>query len=110
MLDEVKKMEQQLLEQEKFFRKQSEDARRDPNQNFATNDIRRKELELARERGEKIVQLKTQRDKLERERSRILNDLDNVKAGNIRRNDAARLAGESMRNLGSIEDFRADKF
>lgn len=60
-----------------------------------------------------MVSLKAQRDKLERERSRILEDLDKVKNGNIsgiRRNDAARFAGESMRNLGSIEDFRSDKF
>lgn len=55
MMDEVKKMEQQLLEQEKFFRKQKETSERDPNAQFAMNDIRRKELDLARERGEKIV-------------------------------------------------------
>ena len=42
-----------------------------------------------------------------------MEDLDKVKQGNlsgIRRNDAARFAGESIRNMGSIEDFRADKF
>jgi len=31
MLDEVKKMEQQLLEQEKYFKRQKENAERDPN-------------------------------------------------------------------------------
>lgn len=83
MMDEVKKMEQQLLEQEKFFKKQKDDASRNPNQQFAMNDLRQKELELARERGEKVVSLKAQREKLERERSRILEDLDKVKSGNL---------------------------
>lgn len=76
-------------------------------------EIRRKELDLAKERGEKIVQIKGQRDRLEKERQRILEDLDKVKSGNIsgiRKNDAARMVGESIRNMGSIEDFRADKF
>ena len=77
------------------------------------NEIRRKELDLAKERGEKIVQIKGQRDRLEKERQRILEDLDKVKSGNfsgIRKNDAARMVGESIRNMGSIEDFRADRF
>lgn len=42
-----------------------------------------------------------------------MDDLDKVKQGNlggIRRNDAARFAGESIRNMGSIEDFRGDKY
>ena len=77
------------------------------------NEIRRKELDLAKERGEKIVQLKGQRERLEKERQRILDDLDKVKQGNlsgIRKNDAARMVGETIRNMGSIEDFRADRF
>jgi hypothetical protein len=55
MMDEVRKMEQQLVEQERFFRKQKESADRDPNKEFATTDIRQKEMNMARERGEKIV-------------------------------------------------------
>jgi hypothetical protein len=50
---------------------------------------------------------------LEKQRQRILDDLDKVKQGNltgIRKNDAARFVGESIKNMGSIEDFRADKF
>ena len=53
-----------------------DDANRDPNKQFAVNDIRQKELELARERGERIVQIKASRDRLENERRRIMNDLD----------------------------------
>ncbi len=55
MMDDIKKMEQQLIEQEKYFKKQKDEASRDPNSQFAINDIRQKELELARERGERIV-------------------------------------------------------
>jgi len=63
------------------------------------NEIRRKELDLAKERGEKIVQLKGQRERLEKERQRILEDLDKVRQGNlsgIRKNDAARMVGETI--------------
>lgn len=76
-------MEQQLVEQEKFFRKQKEGASRDPNKDFMTNEIRNKELEMAKERGQRIVSLKAQRERLEKERVRILDDLDKVKTGNL---------------------------
>ena len=61
------------------------------------NELRSKELQLARERGEQIVKIKAQRDRLEKERERIMDDLDKVKSGNmpaIRRNDAARIVGD----------------
>ena len=38
-------------------------------------------MELARERGEKIVTLKANRDRLEKERERIMDDLGKVKNG-----------------------------
>ena len=46
------------MEQEKFFRKQKEGAERDPNKDWAMNDIRKKEMDLAKERGERIVGIK----------------------------------------------------
>jgi len=69
MMEEIKRMEQQLVEQERHFRKQKEDLNRDPNnREYATNAIREKELELAKARGEQIVKIKGQRDRLEKER------------------------------------------
>ena len=45
------------------------------------NEIRIKEIEMAKERGVKVVTLKAQREKLERERERIMDDLERLKLG-----------------------------
>ena len=105
MMDEIRNMEMQLVEQERHF-KQLRDS-----QTTATTkpygydrdwtvetDIRRKEQELARDRGTRVVEIKANRDKLERERQRILDDLENIKTGGglpQRRNDTARLVAEN---------------
>ena len=81
---------------------------RDPNREYMGNDIRSKEMQLAKERGEKIVYIKAQRDKLEKERDRIMDDLHQVKNGNmpnIRRNDAARLVGDHIRSSKGFNEL-----
>ena len=75
------------------------------------NDIRQKELNMAKERGEHIVRIKAQRDRLEAERNRIMDDLDKVKSGNlqgIRRNDAARFVGDQQVKFkgAGMEDYK----
>lgn len=53
---------------------------------------------MAKERGAKVVEFQAQRDRLEKERVRIMEDLDKLKTGQmpqVRRNDAARFAAES---------------
>ena len=114
MMDEVKKMEMQLVDQErhfKFLRESHTTAAtkpqgggigamfdRDMNDN---RDLRRKEVELARDRGVKVVEFQSQRDRLERERLRIMDDLEKLKGGGqlpsqqFRKNDAARHAAET---------------
>ncbi len=37
MMDDINKMEQQLLEQEKFFKKQKQAAEKNPDKDFAHN-------------------------------------------------------------------------
>jgi hypothetical protein len=44
---------------------------------------RRREIELAKERGEHIAALQLKRDMLEKDRVRILEDLERVKQGDI---------------------------
>ena len=49
-------------------------------------------MELAKERGTKVVEIKAQRDRLERDRQRIMEDLDKIRSGAglpHRRNEAA---------------------
>lgn len=53
---------------------------------------------MAKERGMKVVEFKTTREKLERERARIMEDLEKIKSGQgfpIRRNEAARFSAGS---------------
>jgi hypothetical protein len=55
-------------------------------------EFRRREMELAKERGTKVVEIKAQRDRLERDRQRIMEDLDKIRSGAglpHRRNEAA---------------------
>ena len=57
------------------------------------NNGRRKELELARDRGEYIAQIQLKRDTLEKDRQTIMEDLERVKNGDIsglRKNEASR--------------------
>jgi hypothetical protein len=45
------------------------------------NEIKKRELDLAKERGSAVVKLKYKRENLERERERILVDLESIKNG-----------------------------
>ena len=54
---------------------------------------RRREIEFAKQRGEQISLLQNKRDLLERDRKRIMDDLDKVKQGDmsgLRKNEASR--------------------
>jgi hypothetical protein len=55
---------------------------------------------MAEERGFKVAEIKTQRERLERERVRIMDDLERIKSGTLpsRRNDAAiRVADQKLK-------------
>ena len=55
--------------------------------------MRKREVEFAKERGEQIAQLQMKKDMLERDRHRIMEDLDKVRNGDItslRKNEASR--------------------
>jgi hypothetical protein len=91
LLEEVKKMEMNLVEQEKHFkalRESNTTATSKPPMGVGQlfdrhmdKDVRRKEVELAKERGIKVVEFQTQRDRLEKERVRIMDDLEKLKSG-----------------------------
>jgi len=75
-------MEERMKKKEQEFRVQATEARRQTNDDeFTVNEIRKKEMELARERGDAVVKLKDKREKLEAERNRIMNDLKTIKNG-----------------------------
>lgn len=67
------------------------------------NNGRRKELELARDRGEYIAQIQLKRDTLEKDRQTIMEDLERVKNGDIsglRKNEASRwVANEVLQKI-----------
>lgn len=58
---------------------------------------------MAKDRGTKVTEIKNQRERLERERVRIMDDLEKIRSGEglpHRRNDAARFVAEQSLNLG----------
>jgi hypothetical protein len=60
-------------------------------------EIRKRELDMAKERGVKVTEIKMQRDRLEKERVRIMDDLEKIKSGEglpHRRNEAAKFVAE----------------
>ncbi len=82
MIDEVKKMEEEMVKKERKFREEADEARKVNNDDvFAINEIKKKELEMAKERGDKVVKLQHKRQQLEKERARIMNDLEDVTHG-----------------------------
>ena len=86
-------MEMSLVEQEKHFKALREShttATSKPPMGVGSlfdkqmdMDVRRKEVELAKERGIKVVEFQAQRDRLEKERVRILDDLEKLKNGQL---------------------------
>ena len=100
VMDEIKNLEHKLYEQERMQRE-----RRDPTgdqiakSQYYGNEMRKKEIEIAKQRGEDLAQLKHRKELLEKERVRILDDLDRVKNGDItalRRNEASRWVGNDI--------------
>ena len=81
-MDEVKNMDEEMLKKETRFREEANQARRTTNDDaFTVNEIKKRELELAKERGEKVVKLKFMREQLEAERNRVMDDLEKIKQG-----------------------------
>lgn len=52
-----------MIEKEKGFRREADHVRKSTNSDpFAINEIKKKELEMAKERGSKVVELKHKRE------------------------------------------------
>jgi hypothetical protein len=76
-------MEKSMISKEKHFRKEAEEAKKISNDDvFVTNEVQKKELEMAKERGDAVVKLKHKREQLEMERERIMDNLENIRHGN----------------------------
>ena len=91
-----------ISQEEKFHEDAEHTLRENKDDYFTTNQIKKKELEMAKERGDKIAQLKHKRETLEYERQRILGDLDKVKRGDLQSLGGDRRgAPSSLRHAGS---------
>lgn len=79
MIDDIKQMEQEMVKKEKKFRQEADEVRKQNNDDiFAVDEIKRKQLDMAKERGDVVVKLQHKRTQLEKERERIMEDLDNI--------------------------------
>ena len=55
MIDDIKKMESQLYQQERQMRQGKEEPGKAGEREFVNNPIKQKQLDMAYERGEKVV-------------------------------------------------------
>lgn len=80
LMDEVARMERQLLQQEAHFKQQSAAAEvADPAlKATAMRTLKEKEMAWAAERAGQVASIKNERDRLEREREAIMNELARV--------------------------------
>jgi len=104
VMDEIRNLEARQYEQERLLREERErKAAQIDNSEYFGQVMRRKEVELAKHRGEEIALLKHKKDNLERDRARILEDLERVKAGDLsalRKNEASRWVANDIIQRG----------
>ena len=73
--------------------------------------MRRKEVEMAKERGEEIAVLHQKKENLERDRQRLMDDLEKVRQGDIsalRRNEASRWVANDIIQKGGTTSGGVD--
>ena len=88
LMDDIRNMEDNMMQKEKHFRKEAQEARWQTSDDvFTVNEIKKREMELAKERGDNVVKLKQKRAELEYERERIMGDLDTLKNGGMTNQD-----------------------
>jgi len=111
MIDDIKRMEENMVKKERKFREEADEARKVNNDDiFAINEIKKKELDMAKERGDAVVRLQHKRKQLENERERIMNDLDGITHGRgpleRPRSGLSNAGADILRNTGDLD--RAD--
>ena len=59
LMDDIRNMEDHMMKKEKMFWKEADEARRQTSDDvFTVNEIKKWEMELAKERGDNVVWLK----------------------------------------------------
>ncbi len=80
VMDEIQGLEGKVFEQERALKEDRErKLHQVDNSEYYGQVMRKKEVEIARNRGEEIAQLQFKKESLERDRQRIMEDLDKVK-------------------------------
>ena len=93
VIDEIRELEWQMEQRQRQGDEDRQRMRDRINDITAMENPRRKEIEFAKQRGEQISMLQNKRDLLERDRKRIMEDLDKVRQGDmssLRKNEASR--------------------
>ena len=100
VMQEIHELEVRIQEKERMVREQMQlESHRVANMENQGANGRRREIQLAKERGENIAGLQHKRDMLEKDRLRIMEDLERIKNGEIsslRKNEASRWAASDI--------------
>lgn len=109
VMDEIKNLEEKVYEGERKLQEQRKTLQGKVDKSeYLTKGMRDKEIELAKQRGEELAKLKHKKELLEEDRQRIMDNLDNVKNGDlnaIRKNEASRWVANDIISKSNL-DFK----
>ena len=112
VMEEVRRLEAQSYEQERRLKEDKErKLQKVDNSEYYGQIMRKKEIEMAKERGEEIAQLQMKKENLERDRQKIMEDLEKVKSGDItglRKNEASRWVANDIIQKGGAPSSGID--
>lgn len=111
-LDEISKMETSMMQQEKFFKAQRESVGvEDPQaRNEKLQRVREQERELAEQRAAQVASVKVERERLERERQRIMSELEKNKTSGPVSGTPSKRGGGFRENAAAIRVGSASVF
>ena len=84
VMDEIRNLEEEAYEGERVLQEHRKQLQNKvDNSEYLTKEMRKKEIELAKSRGEELAKLKHKKEMLEVDRNKIMNDLEKWKNGDI---------------------------
>ena len=107
-MDEIRNYEEKVYESEKRLQEHRNKLQNKVDSSEYIQTVRKKEIELAKHRGEELARLKHKKEQLEIDRERIMGDLELAKNGDpsvLRKNEASRWVANDIISSGKM-DFK----
>ena len=84
VMDDIRNLEEEAYEGERVLQEHKKQLQNKvDNSEYLTKEMKKKEIELAKSRGEELAKLKFKKEMLEVDRKRIMDDLEKWKNGDV---------------------------